>query len=204
MNPNPIQNGPLFEGPYVPYFYQAGLYRVQPVAPGGMDQSTVGRTYAVYDFTSEASPWTQSHEPQTVEQIIQRGYFAVPVADPETALISDKRDTSRLGLEDTIRQIRDRYQIYEHNAYDIELGKCAAITSLFALEAERGGVPADSKELYGLSKVLQRFYQEQRDERVKLWQDVARIRERLPETAQQYLAAYRKMAILESDDGDAL
>jgi len=27
MNSNPIRNGPVFEGPYVPYLYQAGLYR---------------------------------------------------------------------------------------------------------------------------------------------------------------------------------
>jgi len=203
MNPQHTPNSPALSRGYVPYFYQAGLYHLYPIPSSQASISAPSRTYARYDFSSDPDPMKPFRGPQTVEQIIQRGYFAVPVADPETALISDKRDTSRLGLEDTIRQIRDRYQIYEHNAYDIELGKCAAITSLFALEAERGGVPADSKELYGLSKVLQRFYQEQRDERVKLWQDVARIRERLPETAQQYLAAYRKMAILEGDDGDA-
>ena len=203
MNPNPIQNGPLFEGPYVPYFYQAGLYRVQPIAPGGSAQSPVGRGYAVYDFASEANPWTPSREPQTVEQIIAHGYFAIPGGDPETALISDRKHTSWLGLEDAIRQIRDRYQLYERNIYDIEFGKCAAITSLFTLEAERGSIPADSRELYGLSKVLQRFYQEQREERVKLWQDIARVRQTVPELAQLYLSAYRKMEILEDKDGDA-
>jgi hypothetical protein len=127
MNPNPIRNGPVFEGPYVPYFYQAGLYRVQPIAPGGRAQSPAGRSYAVYDFASEANPWTPSREPQTVEQIIERGYFAAPRSEPELALISDRQHTSRLGLEDTIQLIRQRYEVYQKNVYDIEVSKCSAI-----------------------------------------------------------------------------
>ena len=203
MNPQHMPNSPAFNRGYVPYFYEAGLYHLHPIPSSHVPVTTPSSTYARYDFSSDPDPWKPFRGPQTVEQIVQHGYFAVPVTPPETALISDKRDTSKLGLDDTIRQIRQRQSLYERNIYDIELGKCSAITSLFALEAERGGVPADSKELYGLSKVLQRFYQEQRAERVEFWKDVSRLRQSLPEVAQQYLSAYRKMEILDSHDGDA-
>jgi len=202
MYSNIVRNGPVFGGPYVPYFYQAGLYRFQPVSSGGTVLSPAGHAYARYDFAGNANPWAGVTPAQTVEQIIAHGYFAIPGGDPETALLSDRKHTSWLGLEDAIRQIRDRYRLYGRNIYDIELGKCAAISGLFTLEAERGSIPADSRELYGLSKLLQRFYQEQREERVSLWQDVARVRQTLPEVAQLYLSAYRKMEILEGKGGD--
>ncbi|MFC1805873.1 hypothetical protein ACFL09_02710 [Planctomycetota bacterium] len=204
MNPQHTANSPDLNRGYVPYFYQAGLYHFYPIPSPQAPVDSPSRSYARYDFASGPDPWKPLRGPQTVEQIIQHGYFAVPRTDPETALISDRKDTSWLGLEDAIRQIRDRYRIHERNIYEIQLGKCSAITSLFTLEAERGSVPAESRELYGLSKLLQRFYQEEREERVKLWEDVSRLRQSLPEVAQQYLAAYRKMEILKSDDGDAL
>ena len=47
------------------------------------------------------------------------------------------------------------------------------------------------------------LYMEQRAERVSLWRDVSRLRLELPENAQQYLSAYRKVSILEDDKGDA-
>jgi len=203
MNPQHMPNSPALNRGYVPYFYEAGLHHLYPIPSSQAPVGAPSPNHARYDFSSDPDPWKPFRGPQTVEQIVQHGYFAVPVVDPETALISDKRDTSKLGLDDTIRQIRQRQSLYERNIYDIELGKCSAITSVFALEAERGGVPADSKELYGLSKVLQRFYQEQRAERVEFWKDVSRLRQSLPEVAQQYLSAYRKMEILGSDDGDA-
>jgi hypothetical protein len=53
-------------------------------------------------------------------------------------------------------------------------------------------MPANSKEVYGLNKTLQKLYMQQMDERVRLWQDVSRLRLTLPESAQSYLSAYRK------------
>ena len=203
MYPNNIRNAPVFEGPYVPYFYQAGLYRVHPTPPSGGSRSPTGRTTARYDFAGEASPWASLKEPQTVEQIIERGYFAAPRSEPELALISDRQHTSWLGLEDAIRSIRARYEIYEKNTYEIEQSKCSVVNSLLHLLAERGEKPADSREAYAVNKAVQRLYQEQREERVSLWQDVSRLRQTLPEVAQQYLAAYRKMEILNDKGGDA-
>ena len=106
-------------------------------------------------------------------------------------------------MDDVIGQIRRRYEVYDRNVYEIELGKCYLISSAYAIESARGGVTLNSKEMYGLNKSLSEFYQQQRNERVNLWRDVSRLRLQLPENAQQYLSAYRKVSILESDEGDA-
>ncbi len=100
-------------------------------------------------------------------------------------------------MEDIIGQIRRRQEIYHNNIYDLELAKCAAANSLHEHEAHHG--PADPKVEYALNKRLDKLYSDQRDERVKLWQDVSRLRQTLPETAQQYLSAYRKVSILNDD-----
>lgn len=202
MHPYQVPNGPVFEGPYVPYFYQAGLYRSRPL-PADRPNTQPSGSPSRYDFSGQHTSIGPSPYPQTVEGIVAQGYFAVPQGDLESALISDKKETSWLGLDDVIRQVRHRYAIYEANMYQIELGKCYAMSSLFGLIAYRGGVRADSRETYGLDKGLREFYEQQRDERVKLWQDVSRLKQSLPEAAQQYLASYRKLAILEDERGDA-
>ena len=115
-------------------------------------------SYARYDFTSDLTQKAHWPRHQTVEDVILRGYFAIPEAEPEMALISDRQETSRLGLSDIISQIRRRYEIYE----------------------------------------------QQRKERVALWQDVSRLRQSLPEQAQGYLSQYRKLSILNESEGDDL
>ena len=75
------------------------------------------------------------------------------------------------------------------------------MSDLFAREAEQGK-PADARQQYSLSKALRDFYEEQRNERTLLWQDVSKLRQTLPETAQQYLSSYRKMSVLREEEGD--
>jgi hypothetical protein len=86
-------------------------------------------------------------------------------------------------LDDVIGQIRRRYELYDKNIYEIEIGKCYLISSAHAIESARGGVILNSKEKYGLSKSISELYQQQRDERVNLWRDVSRLRLQLPENA---------------------
>jgi hypothetical protein len=50
--------------------------------------------------------------------------------------------------------------------------------------------------------MMQKIYEQQRDERVNLWRDVARLRVEIPEAAQQYLASYRKVSILNDLQGE--
>ena len=204
MQPNPIQNGLVFEGPYIPYFYQSGKFLVYDIPAKTGSRELPGQSGSGYDFTSDLLQTRAYPRSQTVEDIIQRGYFPIRESEPETAIISDKKQTSGLGLSDIIHQVRQRYEIYERNIYQIELGKCYTLNSVFTVEAHRGGVPPNSREAYSLNKSLGEFYEQERDERVRLWQDVSRLKQTLPELAQQYLSAYRKVSILEDDsEGDA-
>ena len=196
-----LAKGPVFDGTYVPYFYQSGKFLSYDIPHRG-PASAYFSTSTGYDFTSDIVPKSSRPRGPTVEDIIKNGYFSIPKSEPETAIISDKKQTSALGLGDIIGQVRQRYEIYERNVYQIELGKCYTISSQLAVEASRGGVCMNSKEAYSLNKNLQELYEQQRDERTKLWQDVSRLKQNLPEQAQQYLAAYRKVSILEGSEGD--
>jgi len=197
-----VSNGPVFEGRYVPYFYQSGKFLTYDIPYRSSKSAYFGES-AGYDFTSDIiGPKRTWPKGPTVEDIISMGYFAAPKSDPETAIITDKKHTSKLGLDDVISQVRDRYQIYERNIYQIELGKCYAMNSIFSVEADRGGVSMSSREAYSLSKSLREFYEQQRDERRSLWADVSKLKLLLPEQAQSYLSSYRKLAILDGLEGD--
>ena len=198
-----LANGPVFDGTYVPYFYQSGKFLSYDI-PQRSHKSAYFGTSTGYDFTSDIVPKSDRLRGPTVEDIINNGYFPIPRSEPETAIISDKKHTAGLGLGDIISQVRQRYEIYERNIYQIELGKCYTISSQLAVESSRGGVCMSSREAYSLNKSLRELYEQQRDERVRLWQDISRLRQSLPEQAQQYLAAYRKVSILEDDKGDKL
>ena len=54
-----------------------------------------------------------------------------------------------------------------------------------------------------MNKRLDELYEDQRKERTDVWRDVSRLRLQLPENAQQYLSAYRKVSILEDYNGDS-
>ena len=198
-----ITQGPVFGQGYMPYFYSSGkflLYNAPYKAAKSQDISPTGS----YDFTSDIVPKTQWIKPPTVEDIILSGYFAIPKSDPETAIISDKNHTARLGLGDIIEQIRGRYVIYEKNMYQIEMSKCYAVSSQLAVESSRGGVATNSKEAYGLTKTIGELYLQQCDERRGLWADISKLKLNLPEQAQSYLSSYRKLSILEDMAGDQL
>lgn len=202
MDPHELSNGPVFDAGYVPYFYQSGRFLAYGLPSQTTQKSVLDRTVAQYDFTSDLTEKRSWPRTQTVEDIIQRGYLHISQSVPETSLISDKKDISKIGLSDIISQIRNRYQIYEKNIYQIELGKCYTISSQLAVESSRGGVAMSSKEAYGLNKNISEFYEQQRDERNRLWADVSKLKLLLPEQAQNYLSSYRKMSILEDIKGD--
>jgi len=138
---------------------------------------------------------------QTVEDVIARGYLAVPASEPTGAILTDRRHTAWLGLDDAISQIRARYEIYGQNQRGILYASCAATNALHAWEAERGW-PSD-RQLDNLQRTLQNLYAQERDERIALWRDVARVRASLPEAFQNYLSAYRKLQLLGTPGGEA-
>ena len=196
-----ISQGQAFDPVYVPYFYSSGkflLYNTPYKAAKSQEFSPAGS----YNITSDIVPKTDWPRQTTVEDIIQNGYFAIPKAEFETAIISDKNHTAKLGLGDIIEQIRGRYIIYEKNMYQIEMSKCYTISSQMAVESARGGVGINSKEAYGLTKTIGELYLQQCQERRGLWADISRLKQTLPEQAQSYLSSYRKLSILE--EGEAL
>ena len=197
------QDGPATGGGYVPYALIPEFYQLYLQPHSRRSTQLPGQTYANYDFSSDIVSVRRHFHRPTVEQIVARGYFAPPRGRPESSIISDKEHTSWLGLESVIRQIRQRYELCERNLYEIELAKCAAMTSVFIREAELGFVAQTSREFYSLNKNIQSLYQQQREEHVTLWQDVSRLKQSLPEAAQQYLANYRKASLLEEKPGDA-
>ena len=200
-NNNPIKsrNG---DTDYVAYFYDPGFaqrYRgIISSVPADPNRGSPTK----YDFSSDLTGKTRFYHGPTVEQIIASGYLAIPKSDPVKAIISDKKHTSWLGLDDVIGQIRRRYELYEQNMYELDIAKCAAANCLHNHEAYHG--PADSKIAYSVSKRLDGIYRDQRAERVNLWGDISKLRLALPENAQSYLTAYRKLSILEDTSGDHL
>jgi len=199
-HPNDPATGGVFRS-YVPYFYESGLYLWQAVVGSQRPRTDTTAPYGRYDFSTDRPSSPLPVRGQTVEQIIAHGYLAVPDSEPEMALISDRQQTSWLGLEDTIAQIRNRYRLYNTNCYELDLAVCEANNAVHRQEAAQGA-PANERQRYSAQKAIQAIYEQKRAERVTLWRDVSRLRQVLPETAQQYLAAYRKLSILYDTPGE--
>ncbi|MBC8470355.1 MAG: hypothetical protein H8D56_12870 [Planctomycetes bacterium] len=196
QNNEPIQPGnPMYSS--VAYKYLYGQKQ-----PYGYSSSAAlypaKQEFYAKSFFSTGTPITRIDEgPQTVEQLVSQGYFAVPAFDPETAFLSDKKHTSWLGLDDVIGQIDQRQKIYGQNMNEIEWSKCYAFNEL-----ARGGWPPTSEQQDTYSKRLLELHSDQRHERTSLWKDISRLRQQLPESAQQYLSAFRKIEILNDIAGD--
>ena len=131
MYPNNPSTNPLSQGGYVPYFYQSGLFLRYDHPRQASPSTHLWSSYSRYDFSNDEPVWTTRDSPQTVEQIIAHGYLAVPNGPPETTILSDKRHTAWLGLDDVITQIRHRYEVYDRNTYELDL----AVTSTASFRA---------------------------------------------------------------------
>ena len=199
MIPKQLTNIPGVQTGYMPYFYSSGLFQLYNQPQRNTPAGIVTTVSTGYDFTSDIVPKKTWSKTTTVEDIITKGYLAIPDSEPETAIISDKKHTSWLGLDDVIHQVRHRVELYQRNSYDIEQAKCEAMNNLYEHEAYIG--PADSRVRYAVSKRVNDLYSEQREQRVNLWRDISKLKQLLPEHAQSYLSSYRKMAIL-NDIGD--
>jgi len=115
--------------------------------------------------------------PQTVEQILRHGFMNLPAGDSVTAMLEDKRQTSWLGLDDLLDQIHHRDRIYRANMHEILWSECYAFNDL-----ARQGWPAEPKQWEVYQKRLADLGAEQRKERISAWQDIAKLRQMLPES----------------------
>lgn len=194
-------NVPVLRGPPVRQWYRSvadGVYR--PYTPGSADffyraNPSTPESAALLTDPKRAPPV------QTVEDVIACGYLVVRPSEPAGAILTDRRDTTWLGLDDAIAQIRARYEIYESNKRDILYASASATNALHTWKAERGW-PSD-RQLDNLQRALQNLYAQEREERVSFWRDVARIRAELPEAAHAYLTAQRKLQLLGAPGGSA-
>ncbi|HOW73770.1 MAG TPA: hypothetical protein PKY77_24475 [Phycisphaerae bacterium] len=179
------------------YHYQYGRHRLY-----GNLQTTPLYSLRPLSYVQTPTPRTQPAHgiddgPQTVEDLIHQGYFAVPAHEPETAGLFDRKHTSWMALDDILGQVRRRQEAYQRNMLDILWSECYAFNEL-----ARHGRPAPDEAYAAYEKRMQDLRSEQRAERITFWRDVSRIREGLPESAQQYLSAFRKLQILGDDGGD--
>lgn len=182
---------------YFPDFYKDDPFK--DYQNPGRRKTSSPISYTKYDSSDLIRKHYPDHS-QTVEHIVNNGYFSIPKGDPVTAIISDKKHTSWMGLDDVIGQIQKRHELYQKNIYEIELAKCDAI-NVFLIQEARYGF-ATGRTYYSLNKDLQDLYRQQRDERVCLWKDISLLRQSLPEAVQKYLTAYRKVSVLEDNKGD--
>ena len=196
MIPNKPSDAPGQAG-YVPYFYESGRFLMSPSPSQHVPGQASSHTPALYN----SSLVKDRDRIQTVEDVIERGYFAVPGGDPVTAIISDKKHTSRFGLDDVISQIRHRHVLYNQNMEELDESICEANNGVFRQVAAQGA-PADNRQQYSANKAIQGVYEQKRMERQNLWRDVSRLRLALPESAQNYLTAHRKVSALESYQGE--
>jgi len=179
--------------------YQPKVSSAYLLAPGPGRYRFGAGAYALPP--ASLAPPDDLDQPQTVDQIVARGFFAAPADDPVTALLTDRRTTTQLGLNDLIDQLQQRIDIYRQNLSDIEDSKLAA-TNDFHGRKNALGVDYD-RELAALNETLIGLYQQQREERVTFWRDLSRLRQVFPETAQMYLSALRKSSLVNDLGGDA-
>lgn len=203
MYPDQPSNVPAGQAGYLPYFYQAGVFAryLVPAVNAPTRSAAVDEVSPLERLSEHGADLLDPS--QTVEQVIAHGYFSVPHANPVMALITDKLHVSRLGLDDVIRQVRSRYDIYARNIEELNEAVCEVNNGLFRQLADHGTLVANQRQMYSVTKQVQKIYEQQREERINLWRDVSRLKLGLPETLQLYLSSYRKASILKDDPGDA-
>ena len=192
--PNPAAN-PLAHMPS--YYYLYGRKGTRSPDALRVLYPPLSERYQIFDFSADNAAAVLDKPPHTVEQLITHGYFAVPKGSPELSMITDRRQTAWLGLEDVLSQVHQRQLIYEKNMHELEWGKCYAFNEL-----ARHGWPATEQQYARYQRRLQELHTEQRAERVAFWKDVPTLRLALPESVQHYLSAFRKLEILDDDGGD--
>ena len=185
--------------PRLSHYYLYGRKPLYGTATGTASYGQAHDHYRHNSFLSGKSPGRLDGGPQTVEQLVDQGYFAVPRREPEIAILHDRRDTSWLGLDDVLTQVRQRHEIYKQNILDLQWSECYAFNEL-----ARSGWPATQEQYAIYERRMQDLRADKRAERVTLWRDASRLRERIPESAQNYLSTLRKLELLNDTDGDLI
>jgi len=173
--------------------HRPGFYELPLVPPYIVDAQDIAPAIP----TPNTPAGTPNGKRQSINEIIKDGELALQKTEPTLALLTDRQHTTWLGLDDLIDQLRSRFTLHRQTLAGIEYAKVAATNEFYALGLQNG--PPDVPQVFALHDRLQSFYQEGREEKVRFWRDVSRLRQVMPEAVQLYLSAYRKAAILRGD-----
>ena len=179
------------------FYYQYRRARAYGAQAPNASYPPISNRYAPPGLFQDPVPADIDRGPQTVEDLVRDGYFAVPAREPETALLVDRQDMAWLTLDDALAQIREREDIYRKNMLEIEWAKCYAFN-----EMARQGWPFSDEKSALYQRRITDLHADQRGERVRFWSDISRVRQLVPPSAQQYLSALRKSQILNLDGSD--
>lgn len=137
---------------------------------------------------------------KSIDGIVAAGRLAVPGADPILALATDRMLTSFLSLDDAIGQVRRRYDIYARHVDEIEQSRLRMVNASTSWRQPPFWIPEEDDP--EVREAVDRLEQQKREERLSLWRDVSRLRQTIPQSAQEYLGACRRTQIIEYG-GDA-
>ena len=146
---------------YVPEVYRERTYHLYGHPSRVHRALSRSEPDTTYNFSTLRTTGRLDDGPQTVEQLIRQGYLSIPNSEPETAVISDRKSTSWMGLDNAIAQIRGRQQIYRANIDAIDQSMCDAVNELYGHEAAQGHTATDGQRRT-LAQRLQDLSEEKR------------------------------------------
>jgi hypothetical protein len=137
----------------------------------------------------------------SLERILSDGRLSVPRAEPAEAMLIDRQRTQQLGLDDVITQIQWRYDLYRQHMDELQQTELTVLNAHHTWHDPWGIV--DDRRDPELRRELDSVEQQRRAERLSLWRDLSRLRQAVPDWAERYLSAYRKVQLVKDGGGYA-
>lgn len=128
-----------------------------------------------------------------LEAIVRAGKFHPPRSEPALAMITDRQYIAGLGLDDVIRQIRQRLDLYRLHMNGLTAEELSAREAAQSWFDPLNTWQRDPQ----FQAIMREIDQRRRGEQLACWRDLSRLRQSLPEWAQLYLTALRKTQILD-------
>ena len=135
----------------------------------------------------------------TLDRIVSDGRLPIPRADPAEAMLIDRQRTQHLGLDDAITQLQWRCDLYRQHMDELQQAELT-ILNAHRTWADLWGIVDDRRDPE-LRRELDGVEQQRREERLSLWRDLSRLRQAVPDWAERYLSAYRKVQLVKDGGG---
>ncbi|MFW6061185.1 MAG: hypothetical protein ACOC93_00095 [Planctomycetota bacterium] len=161
-----------------------------------VDQLTYGLEYAASGLPAE-SRGRYATSPVTVDYVLTYGRMARPHSDPMLAGLYDRKNISSMVLDDLIQQAHSRIELYRRHLSELDDQEIALRNASRRCLRPPGWEPQDDPEIL---RDLQNIDDQRRRERLDFWRDMSRLRLMVPESAEAYLGASRRLAALTQQD----